>query len=354
MISNISNGPVCPVPLSHKDTIILGHGSGGKLTHDLIRSVFQKYFSNPFLDQGDDAARMDQSLLQGTPVISTDAHVVNPIFFPGGDIGRLAVCGTVNDVCMLGAVPMYLTASFILEEGLSILELDNIVHSMADAAKEAGVLIVAGDTKVVEKGKADKLFISTTGFGVIPFNRGTISGCNARPGDKVILSGSLGDHGIAVLSARNELSFEVKINSDVAPLNSLVEQLLEKAPNVHVLRDPTRGGLATTLNEIAKQSHVSIRIDESMIPVKPAVKAVCEMLGFDPLYLANEGKLIAFVPPGEAESALNTIQSHPYGKDGVIIGTVESTDPGCVVLVTPYGSSRIITMLAGEILPRIC
>jgi hydrogenase expression/formation protein HypE len=354
MITNISEGPVCPVPLAHKDTIILGHGSGGKLTHDLIQSVFHKHFSNPFLDQGDDAARMDKSLFMGTPVISTDAHVVNPLFFPGGDIGRLAVCGTVNDVSMLGAIPMYLTASFILEEGLSINELEEIVQSMADAAKEAGILIVAGDTKVVEKGKADKLYISTTGFGVIPLNRGTISGNNAKPGDKVILSGSLGDHGIAVLSARNELSFEVMINSDVAPLNSLIKQMLEKAPNVHVLRDPTRGGLATTLNEIAKQSQVSIRIDESKIPVKPAVKAVCEMLGFDPLYLANEGKLIAFVPPEEAETALQAIQSHTYGKDAVIIGSVENTDPGTVVLVTPYGSSRIISVLAGEILPRIC
>jgi len=354
MVTHIPEGPVCPIPLSHNDTIILGHGSGGKLTHDLIKSVFQKHFSNPFLDQGDDAARMDSSLLQGTPVISTDAHVVNPLFFPGGDIGRLAVCGTVNDVSMLGAVPKYLTASFILEEGLSIIDLDKVVHSMAVAAMEAGVFIVAGDTKVVEKGKADKLYISTAGFGLIPMNRGVISGSNARLGDKVILSGSLGDHGIAVLSARNELSFETSINSDVAPLNSLVEQMLKKAPHTHVLRDPTRGGLATTLNEIARQSQVSILINESMIPVKQAVKAVCEMLGFDPLYLANEGKFIAIVPPDEAEFALAAIQNHPYGKDAVIIGSVEGMDPGSVIMITPYGSSRILTMLAGEILPRIC
>lgn len=354
MISNLSEGPICPLPLPHKDTIILGHGSGGKLTHDLIRSIFQAHLSNPFLDQGDDAARMDLSLIQGTPVISTDAHVVKPLFFPGGDIGRLAVCGTVNDVSMLGAVPKYLTASFILEEGLSIEELNRVVSSMADSAREAGVVVVAGDTKVVEKGKADGLYISTAGFGVIPVNREKISGSNAQSGDVIILSGTLGDHGIAVLSARNELSFEVQIQSDVAPLNALVEQLLQAAPHTHVLRDPTRGGLATTLNEIAAQSGVSIWLDESRIPVKPAVKAVCEMLGFDPLYLANEGKFIAFIPENESQKALSALTSHPFGKDAVIIGTVKAFDPGSVILQTPYGSSRIISMLAGEILPRIC
>ncbi len=354
MNSNISEGPVCPLPLPHKDTIIMGHGSGGKLTHDLIKSVFHDHFSNPFLDQGDDAARMDSSLLQGTPVISTDAHVVKPLFFPGGDIGRLAVCGTVNDISMLGAIPKYLTASFILEEGLSINELEKVVSSMAVAAGEAGVHIVAGDTKVVEKGKADGLYISTAGFGVIPVNRERIAGNNAQPGDVVILSGTLGDHGIAVLSARNEITFEVDIQSDVSPLNSLVEQLLNAAPHTHVLRDPTRGGLATTLNEIASQSQISIWLDETRIPVKPAVKAACEMLGFDPLYLANEGKFIAFVPQNESELALTAVCAHPYGKDAAIIGTVKSSDPGSVILQTPYGSSRIISMLAGEILPRIC
>jgi hydrogenase expression/formation protein HypE len=354
MNSNISEGPVCPLPLPHKDTIIMGHGSGGKLTHDLIRSIFHAHFSNPFLDQGDDAARMDSSLLQGTPVISTDAHVVKPLFFPGGDIGRLAVCGTVNDISMLGAIPKYLTASFILEEGLSINALERVVRSMAEAAQEAGVDIVAGDTKVVEKGKADGLYISTAGFGIVPLDRGNISGSNAQPGDAVILSGTLGDHGIAVLSARNEITFEVDIQSDVSPLNSLVEQLLKAAPHTHVLRDPTRGGLATTLNEIASQSQISIWLDGTRIPMKPAVKAACEMLGFDPLYLANEGKLIAFVPVNESEKALSAMSAHPYGKNAVIIGTVKSSDPGSVILQTPYGSSRIISMLAGEILPRIC
>lgn len=354
MNPNLSEGPFCPIPLPHKDTIILGHGSGGKLTQDLIRSVFHNHFSNPFLDQGDDAARMDLSLLHGTPVISTDAHVVKPLFFPGGDIGRLAVCGTVNDIAMLGAIPKYLTASFILEEGFSIQELEKVVISMAEAAREAGVDIVAGDTKVVEKGKADGLYISTAGFGVIPEDRARISGSNAQPGDVVILSGTLGDHGIAVLSARNEISFEVDIRSDVAPLNFLVEQLMKAAPHTHVLRDPTRGGLATTLNEIAGQSQVSIWLEESKIPVRPAVKAACEMLGFDPLYLANEGKFIAFVPADESEQALSALTYHPYGKNAVIIGTVQSSNPGSVILQTPYGSSRIISMLAGEILPRIC
>lgn len=356
MTADLSHGPVCPVPLSHREIIILGHGSGGKLTHDLIRLVFNRWLSNPFLNQGDDAARMDSTLLDGTPVISTDAHVVKPIFFPGGDIGKLAVCGTVNDVAMLGAVPKYLTASFILEEGLSISELDQVVQSMAKAALEADVLIVAGDTKVVEKGKADRIYISTTGFGVIPPGLGFISGANAQPGDSVILSGTLGDHGIAVLSARNELSFEVNLESDVAPLNKMIQQVLSAAPHTHVLRDPTRGGLATSLNEIAEQSKVNIHIHESSIAVKPAVRAACEMLGFDPVYLANEGKVIAIVPQIEAAVALQAMRNHPYGREAVIIGEVSAKDSTLpyVVLHTPYGSSRILPMLAGEILPRIC
>lgn len=352
MTNNLAEGPVCPVPLPHKDTIILGHGSGGKLTHELVRSIFHKHLSNPFLDQGDDSARLEK--MEGIPVISTDAHVVKPLFFPGGDIGRLAVCGTVNDVAMMGAKPKYLTASFILEEGLHISELEKIVISMQKAAKEAGVFIIAGDTKVVEKGKADGLYISTAGFGTIPLDREIISGNNAQVDDMILISGTLGDHGIAVLSARNDLSFEVNISSDVAPLNGLVEQLLAAAPHTHVLRDPTRGGLATTLNEIAGQSHISIWLDESKIPVKTEVRGACEMLGFDPLYLANEGKVIAIIPANETDQALAALKKHPYGKDAAIIGSVRSADPGTVILQTPYGSSRILSMLAGEILPRIC
>jgi hydrogenase expression/formation protein HypE len=355
MTADLSQGPVCPVPLSHRETIILGHGSGGKLTHELIRTVFGKWLSNPFLDQGDDSARLP--LPDGQLSISTDAHVVKPLFFPGGDIGRLAVCGTVNDVAVLGAVPLYLTASFILEEGFAISDLDKIVQSMADAAREAGITIVAGDTKVVEKGKADGVYISTTGVGVIPNSRKMqISGSAAQEGDVILISGSLGDHGIAILSARNELAFEVALESDTAPLNGMIEALLEVAPDVHVLRDPTRGGLATTLIEIANQSKVDIAINEINIPVKEPVKAACEMLGFDPLYLANEGKLIIILPENQAQRAIEALRAHPYGRETSMIGRVSSAKDGSpeVTLLTPYGSTRMLTMLAGEILPRIC
>jgi len=355
MTADISQGPVCPVPLSHRDTIILGHGSGGKLTHELIRNVFSKWFSNQYLDQGDDAARLP--LPEGQLSISTDAHVVKPLFFSGGNIGKLAVCGTVNDVAMLGAIPLYLTASFILEEGFAISDLDKIVQSMAEAAKEAGISIVAGDTKVVEKGKADGLYISTTGVGVIPASRKqNISGSAAQEGDVVLITGSLGDHGIAILSSRNELAFEVTLESDTAPLNGMIETLLEIAPGVHVLRDPTRGGLATTLIEIANQSNMNISLDEIRIPVKEPVKGACEMLGFDPLYLANEGKLIIILPEYQAQRAIEMLRKHPYGKDTAMIGRVSAAKDGSpqVTLSTPYGSTRILTMLAGEILPRIC
>jgi hydrogenase expression/formation protein HypE len=355
MSADLSQGPVCPVPLSHRDNIIIGHGSGGKLTHDLIKNVFGKWFTNTYLDQGDDAARLP--LPAGELSVSTDAHVVKPLFFPGGDIGKLAVCGTVNDVAMLGAVPLYLTTSFVLEEGFAIAELDCIVHSMADTAKEAGVFIIAGDTKVVEKGKADGVYISTTGVGVIPASqKQQISGRSARAGDAVIISGTLGDHGIAILSARNELAFDVALESDAAPLNGMIQSLLQAGCDIHVLRDPTRGGLATTLIEIANQSKVHISIDEVDIPVKGPVKAACEMLGFDPLFLANEGKLIVILPQDQAARAIDTMRAHPYGKDAAVIGRVSSAgaDAPEVMLVTPYGSTRMLTMLAGEILPRIC
>lgn len=354
MTESLSNGPICPMPISQRDTIILGHGSGGKLTHDLIKNVFHRFLSNPLLDQNDDSARISLSSDDHILAVSTDGHVVKPIFFPGGDIGRLSICGTVNDIAMVGAVPKYLTASFILEEGLPISTLEKVLESMADAAREADVVIIAGDTKVVEKGYADQIYISTAGFGVIDKHQAQLSGNNAKPGDKIIISGTLGDHGIAVLSARNELDFNVSVQSDISPLNHIVKVLLEFAPHTHVLRDPTRGGLGTTLNEIANQSHVSIRIEEQNIPVKPAVKAACEMLGFDPLYLANEGKFLAIVPPDEAVKALECIRNHPYGRDAAIIGEVQENDPGRVILITPYGTTRIISMLSGEILPRIC
>ncbi|MEW5941670.1 MAG: hydrogenase expression/formation protein HypE, partial [Chloroflexota bacterium] len=297
----------------------MGHGSGGKMSHDLIAKTFFAAFQNPILGTGDDAAPLT---IHGTRLaISTDSHVVLPLFFPGGDIGKLSVCGTVNDVAMLGARPLYLTVGFILEQGLELDVLRRVVESMRQAAEEAGVQIVAGDTKVVEKGKADGLYINTTGVGeILPGVQ--IGGAYAQPGDVVLLSGPIGDHGIAVLSARGELGFESTIESDVAPLNHLILSMLEADKNIHVLRDPTRGGLATTLNEIAAQSKVSILINEEAIPVRPAVQAACEMLGFDPLYVANEGKLIAIVKRESAEAILKAMKSTRYGEEAVVIGEV--------------------------------
>jgi len=330
---------------------VLGHGSGGKMSHDLIRKTFFQAFENPILKTGDDAAPIT---VNGTRLaVSTDSHVVTPLFFPGGDIGKLAVCGTVNDVAMLGARPLYLTAGFILEEGLPIETLQRVVESMKSSAAEASVQIVAGDTKVVEKGKADGLYINTTGIGEILPNV-QIGGAYAKPGDVVLLSGPIGDHGIAVLGARGELGFESSIQSDVAPLNHLILSMLEADKNIHVLRDPTRGGLATTLNEIAGQSNVSIVINETSIPVRPAVMAACEMLGFDPLYVANEGKLIAIVPRESADAILKAMRSTRYGEEAVVIGEVRADPPGRVLMKTSIGTTRIVDMLAGEMLPRIC
>ncbi|NMC78926.1 MAG: hydrogenase expression/formation protein HypE [Chloroflexi bacterium] len=346
-------GPACPLPLPHTRQVVIGHGSGGRMTHDLIRRVFQAHFSSPALLAGNDFARVALSSEPGQLAISTDAHIVTPLFFPGGDIGRLAICGTVNDVAMSGATPLYLTASFILEEGLAMEQLERVARSMQAAAEEAGVQIVAGDTKVVEKGKADGLFISTTGVGWLPDGL-TIGGECAQPGDVVLVSGTLGDHGIAVLAARGELGFETGVESDVAPLNHMIANLLRAAPHTHVLRDPTRGGLATTLNEIAAQSGVSILLEEKDIPLNPAVQATCEMLGFDPLYVANEGKLIVILPPEEAEAALAAMRAHPAGKMATRIGVVQASPAARVSIHTLIGASRLLDMLAGEMLPRIC
>ena len=279
--------------------------------------------------------------------------MVSPLFFPGGDIGKLAICGTVNDVAMLGARPLYLTAGFILEEGLSMETLQRVIASMQAAAAEAGVQIVAGDTKVVQKGKADGMYITTAGVGVVQAGV-NIGGAQAQPGDVIILSGSIGDHGIAVLGARGELGFQSSIQSDVAPLNHLIEAMLEASDAIHVLRDPTRGGLATTLNEIASQSNVGILLQEQSIPVHPEVNAACEMLGFDPLYIANEGKLIAFVAREDAEIVLKAMQQTRYGEDAVVIGEVTEEPRGRVLMKTAIGSQRVVDMLAGEMLPRIC
>lgn len=353
-------GANCPVPNKHNKQIILGHGSGGKLTQDLIRDFFFPSFENQILARFNDSGVIELGNLSEENqncvhriAISTDNHVVWPLFFRGGDIGRLSVCGTVNDLAMVGAIPLYLTAGFILEEGLSIHTLENIIASMKDAALEAGIEIIAGDTKVVEKGKADCIYINTSGFGVIRDNI-DISGANAKPGDKVIVSGTIGDHGIAVLEARGELGFVSDIHSDISPLNELVSNILNVSKNVHSMRDPTRGGLATALNEIAKQSNVCVEIDELFIPVNPAVNSACEMLGFDPLYIANEGKMIIIVAPQDTDDVIECLHSHKYGKDAAIIGEVTAEPAGKLLMRTSIGSRRIVTTLSGELLPRIC
>lgn len=330
----------------------MGHGSGGKMSHDLVTRRFLPQFSNPALAAGNDAAVV--TCEEGKKLaISTDSHVVSPLFFPGGDIGRLAICGTVNDIAMMGAKPLYLTAGFILEEGLDLEILEKVIASMRTAAQEAEVEIVSGDTKVVERGKADGLYINTSGVGLLSSNC-DIGGSNAKPGDLILLSGPIGDHGIAVLEARGELGFKTNIQSDVAPLNHLVASMLASSANIHVLRDPTRGGLATTLNEIAIQSQLGMILDETSIPVRPAVRAACEMLGFDPLYVANEGKLVAIVAREDGEKVVAAMRMNEYGKDAVIIGEVQASPAGRVLMKTEIGSTRIVDVLAGEMLPRIC
>lgn len=345
-------GAVCAPPLTHNEQIVMGHGAGGRMSHQLIQKAFMAAFDNPALRAGDDAARLESDTHQNL-AISTDAHVVFPLFFPGGDIGRLAVCGTVNDVAMLGAKPLYLTAGFILEEGLPMETLKLIVDSMKSAADEAGIQIVAGDTKVVQRGKADGLYITTAGVGVIRKDV-NIGGAKAKVGDVIILSGSIGDHGITVLGARGELGFQSTIQSDVAPLNHLIDAMLDASDTIHVLRDPTRGGLATTLNEIAAQSNVGILLDEETIPVHPEVGAACEMLGFDPLYIANEGKLVTMVAREDAGKVLSVMKQTRYGEGAVIIGEVTAEPRGRVLLKTVLGSTRIVDILSGEMLPRIC
>jgi len=332
------------------DKILLAHGSGGRLAHELVEKSFVKALTNPLLAKLDDSAVMDFS---GKLAFTTDSYVVSPIFFPGGDIGRLAICGTVNDLAMSGAKSLYLSLSFIIEEGLPQDELNKIVDSVQKTAQEAGVEIVTGDTKVVNRGSADKLFINTAGIGIIPEGV-IISGSKARPGDKVILSGTIGDHGIAVLSQREGLSFSTQLESDCAPLGVLVAKMIKASPAIHCLRDPTRGGLATTLNELAKQSEVSIRIEEEKIPVQEEVLAACELLGFDPLYVANEGKLVAIVPAKDADKILKAMRENHYGTGAAIIGEVKAEHPGRVVMKTCLGTSRIIDMLVGDLLPRIC
>jgi len=345
-------GPICSLPGSHKDKIVIGHGSGGKMTADLIREIFYPPLSNPALLAGNDAGIVQ--LADGTMLaVSTDAHVVSPLFFPGGDIGKLAVCGTVNDVAMVGAKPLYLSASFILEEGLELSVLESVVQSMKSSAEEAGVEIISGDTKVVAYGEADGLYISTTGVGLLDPGL-KIGGAEAKPGDVVIISGTIGEHGIAVLEARGELGFESNLESDTAPLNHLVAAMLTASKNIHVLRDPTRGGVATALNEISRQSGVGIVLEENSLPIQPAVAAACEMLGFDPLYIANEGKLLAIISQEDVEKVLAVMRKTRYGENATVIGVVEDSPQGRLLLKTGLGSTRIVDVLAGEMLPRIC
>ena len=332
------------------DNVLLAHGSGGRLSHDLIEKKLPPPLANPMLNRLDDSATFEFS---GHLAFTTDSYVVNPIFFPGGDIGKLAICGTVNDLSMNGAKPLYLSLSLILEEGFSLSELDRIVGSIKAAAEEAEVRIITGDTKVVNQGQADKLFINTSGIGAVPLGI-DISGANARAGDKIILSGTIGDHGIAVMCQREGFKFSTPVQSDCAPLNKLVSQMLKSSPRIHCLRDPTRGGLATVLNEFTQQSNVGIVLEEDKIPIKESVKAACELLGFDPLYLANEGKLVAIAEPGDAGKILAEMQQNIYGRDAAIIGEVSNAHPGMVLMKTKLGPSRVVDMLSGELLPRIC
>jgi hydrogenase expression/formation protein HypE len=341
----------CPVPITPNEKILLGHGSGGRLMHELIVKVFQPIFDSKELNASNDFASLPGS--KGRLILTTDAHVVNPLFFPGGDIGKLSICGTVNDIAVSGAIPRYITVGFIVEEGFLIHDLEEIVRSMKSAADEAGVRIVAGDTKVVERGKADGIFITTTGVGWLEENR-KIDGTMAREDDAVLISGNIAEHGIAVLMARGDLGLHADIRSDVAPMNHVVEELLQASLNVHVLRDPTRGGLATTLKEIAQQSQVEITIDEKTIPISPPVQTACELLGFDALYVANEGKIIIVLPQGEVQKALHVLERNIYGKNARCIGAVKKTDKPQLLMKTSIGGTRILDMLAGEMLPRIC
>ena len=344
---------VRPIDFRH-GRVDMNHGAGGRASAQLIAELFARAFDNDHLRQGDDGALLPLPAGQRL-VMATDGHVISPLFFPGGDIGCLAVHGTLNDVAMLGATPLYLSAGFILEEGYPLAELKRIVESMAAAAREAGVPVVTGDTKVVEQGKGDGVFITTTGVGVLPAGR-NISGRNAKPGDAILVSGTIGDHGVAVLSRRESLEFETSIESDTAALHTLVARLLAAVPegSVHTLRDPTRGGLATTLNEIAKQSAVGMLLQEAAIPIKPQVEAACELLGLDPLYMANEGKCIVVCDPAAADGALEALRSHPLGREAARIGTVTADAQHFVQMATAFGGRRVVDWLSGEPLPRIC
>lgn len=333
------------------ETILLDHGSGGRASHDLVTQVFLPEFKNALLESLEDSAVFEIGGIR--LAFSTDSYTVDPIFFPGGDIGSLAVHGTVNDVSMRGAEPLYLSVGYIIEEGFPMTDLERIIKSMKEAAEASGVQIIAGDTKVVNRGCADKIFINTAGVGIVKKDV-DISGKNAKVGDAVLVSGTMGDHGVTILSMREGLSFEAPIQSDSAPLNGLTAAMMAVSDNIRVMRDPTRGGLATTLNEIALQSKVGIELVESQIPLREGVEGACELLGLDPLYLANEGKLIAIVAPEDADKVLACMKANVYGRDAAVIGSVVADNPGRVFMKTGIGGTRILDMLAGEQLPRIC
>jgi len=344
-------GLACPAPLTKPDTILLGHGSGGKLSAELMREVFLPVFSSPRLAKLNDQAIV--SIHGSRLAFTTDSFVVSPLFFPGGDIGSLAVHGTINDLAMGGARPLFLSAAFIIEEGLRFEVLKKVVASMQRAADSAGAEIVTGDTKVVEKGHGDSLFINTTGIGVVPAEL-EMSADRARPGDQVLLSGTIGDHGIAILAEREGMEFESTLESDSAPLDGLTSEILQATCGIRCMRDPTRGGLSSALNEIAAQSQVGIELDEAFIPIREEVRGACEMLGLDPLYVASEGKLIAIVAPESAGRTLEAMRAHPLGLKAQIVGTVTSAHPALVTMKTALGTTRIVDMLAGDQLPRIC
>jgi len=339
--------------MNNNDIILLGHGSGGKLSHDLIDSIFVKYFDNDFLRQQTDSAILD---LDGCNIAyTTDSFVVDPVFFPGGNIGNLAIAGTVNDLAVSGATPKYLSCGFIIEEGFPIKDLEVIVKTMADEAREAGITIVTGDTKVVDRGKCDKIFINTSGIGVIEAKHSGIgTGANIEIGDKIIINGSIGDHGMSVMAARNNLNINADIKSDCACLNNLISSVMQKTNNIKFMRDATRGGIGTVISELAKNRDFGVHLKERNIPIDEGVRGMCELLGFDPLYVANEGKVVMVVGSEDADEVLQTLKEHKLGKEASIIGEIKNEHQGTAWLETIVGGKRIIDMLSGQQLPRIC